>query len=68
MDCNLLLLEENAGKTASALAMINDAPTFKAICNEANHEYQLLLESGLWTAIDSKKDKDDAPISFSSKN
>ena len=57
-------LKENAGKTASALSMITDAPTIEAICDEADDEYQSLLESGLWTAIDSKKDIDAAPTAF----
>ena len=47
--------------TASVLAMINEAPTIKAICNKAIGEYQLLLESGLLTAINSKEGKDAAP-------
>ena len=57
-------LKENAGKTPSALSSILNAPTVEAICDEADDEYQSLLESGLWIAMDSKKDKEAAPTTF----
>ena len=57
-------LKNNAGKTPSALSLMTDAPTVETICDEADDEYQSLLEAGLWVAIDSKKDKDATPTAF----
>ena len=61
-------LKENAGKTAIALASIPNAPTIESVCNEADDEYQSLIESGLWVAQDSKKDKEAAPTAFLLEN
>ena len=57
-------LKDNAGKTQLTLSLIVDAPTIESICNEADDEYQSLMESGLWVALDSKKDKDAAPTAY----
>ena len=57
-------LKDNAGKTPSALSSILNALTVEAICDEADDEYQLLIKSGLWIAMDSKKDKEAAPTAF----
>jgi Zinc knuckle len=57
-------LKENAGKTQRTLSLIPDAPTISSICDQADEEYQSLLESGLWVATDLKKDKDAAPTAF----
>ena len=57
-------LKDNAGKTPSALSNLPDAPTVENICDEADDEYQSLFESGLWVAINSKKDTEAAPTAF----
>ena len=57
-------LKDNAGKTTSALLLVTDAPTIESICDEADDEYQSLMESGLWVALNNKKDKDAAPTAF----
>ena len=57
-------LKESAGKTPLSLSSILDAPTVKAIGNKANDKYQSLVESSLWIAMDSKKDKEAALAAF----
>ena len=57
-------LKDNAGKTQLTLSLIVNTPTIESICNKADNEYQSLMESGLWVALDSKKDKDAAPTAY----
>lgn len=57
-------LKDNAGKAPSALWLIDGSPTIEAICDEADDEYQSLVESGLWIAQASHKDSDAAPTAY----
>ena len=57
-------LKENTGKTQCSLSLILDAPTISSICDQADEEYQSLLESSLWVATNLKEDRDAASRAF----
>jgi hypothetical protein len=57
-------LKANMGKSAAVRALIKDAPTVQSICDEADDEYLSLFEANLWSASESKKDRQAAPAAF----
>ena len=56
-------LKDNSGKNTSAQFLVTNIPTIEVICGKADDD-QSLLESGLWVALNNRKDKDAAPTAF----
>lgn len=57
-------ISETMGKSAAVRALVPNAPTVGSICDEADEQYNSLLQSKLWPAALNPRDKQAAPAAF----